>query len=203
MKKVIITLACMLTLGAIQAQESKEGIINEYSVSMGNIKNYSSMSLFQDASTGYSMILGDILVGYRFNNNMITFAYEYGSTHTSALHLNEQMEQNSFLLGYRNYIALNDRIDFFVGTSIGMSKINNTFDYNEEHYKFKRWGIHADISTGLQYDISKTSYCGINLKLPVTTAIFDNEIKLPLGLENNPVKRQIGYQITVTYGIKF
>ena len=203
MKKLVITLACMLTLGAIQAQEKKNGMINEFSVSIGNTINYSSMSLFQDATTDYSSTLADILIGYRFNNNAITLTYEYGTNHTSALHLNEQMEQNSISLGYKNYTPLNEKMELFVGGNIGIVRLNNTFNYNENHYDFKRWGTNTNISIGLQYKISKTSYWGISFKLPAAILLFDNEINLPSGLENNPIERQTGYQITLTYGMGY
>ena len=203
MKKLIVTLACMLTLGAIQAQEKKNGMINVFSVSIGNTINYSSMSLFQDATADYSSTLADILIGYRFNNNAITLTYEYGTNHTSALHLNEQMEQNSISLGYKNYTPLNEKMELFVGGNIGIVRLNNTFNYNENHYDFKRWGTNTNISIGLQYKISKTSYWGISFKLPAAILLFDNEINLPSGLENNPIERQTGYQITLTYGMGY
>jgi hypothetical protein len=161
------------------------------------------MSLFQDATADYSSTLADILIGYRFNNNAITLTYEYGTNHTSALHLNEQMEQNSISLGYKNYTPLNEKMELFVGGNIGIVRLNNTFNYNENHYDFKRRGTNTNISIGLQYKISKTSYWGISFKLPVTILLFDNEINLPSGLENNPIERQTGYQITLTYGMGY
>lgn len=205
MKRInLLVIGFMLLLtGVMQAQEKKNGMISEYKVSMETIKNYSSISLFQDESTDYYIAIADISTGYRFNDNLITLSFEYGSTNTSALSLNEQMEQKSILLGYRKYTALNDKIDFFVGASIGVARLDNTFDYNEEHYSFERWGGHTNLSAGLEYNISKTHYCGIAFKLPVSIVVFDNEINLPAGLEKNPVKKQMGYQITLTYGINF
>ena len=75
MKKLVITLACMLTLGTMQAQEieKEKKFFMEVKVGMETFNNYSTVSIFADGTPRYSGSSTELNFGYRSSED---FAFE-------------------------------------------------------------------------------------------------------------------------------
>ncbi len=89
MKKVIVMVACLLTIGASNAQENTKKFELGCNIGMTTFTNYSGIPLFQDATDSYSNWSEAIHLGYRVNNTLFGINFQYGILNTSDLAMNE------------------------------------------------------------------------------------------------------------------
>ena len=206
MKKVIITLACMLTFGAMQAQEKEKKFFMEAKVGMENFINYSAVSVFSDETANYCGGVEEINFGYRSSKN---FAFELslfmGGMFTSDITNNEYFHNNGLCFGFREYFSISEHSEFYYGVRMGMIYGRNTLNYQANDYKISRIGIKTQFVTGYNYHLSSKSYIGMSVNLPISGA-FSNAYDMPTELSNFPANQRtgfFGFSINVGWGFKF
>ena len=88
MKKAIVMLACVLTIGAESAQENNSKTFElGCNIGMTTFTNYSGISLFQDATDSYSNWSEAIHLGYRINNSLFGIQLFIIDSHHPTAHL--------------------------------------------------------------------------------------------------------------------
>ena len=208
MKKLLITLAFMLTLGAIQAQEVKKEnkFFMEAKVGMETFNNYSTVSIFADGTPRYSGPSTELNFGYRSSED---FAFElsfFGSgMFTSDIANNEYFYNNGIMLGFREYFSMSERSEFYYGVRVGMIRGCNTLTYQDNDYKITRNGIKAQFTAGYNYYLSQKNYIGVSVNFPTYGALMSaNDIPTELSsFTPNPKEVISGFGINVSWGIKF
>ncbi len=208
MKKLVITLACMLTLGAIQAQEvEKENkFFMEAKVGMETFNNYSAISVFADEVANYSGTTTELNFGYRLPKNAaIELSLFSGGINSSYVAINEYFYNTEATIGFRKHFAITEKSEFYCGLRIGMTRCQNTLTYQNEDYKIIRYGIKTQLVTGYNYYITSRNYIGISLVFP-SFGLFNSNGDIPTELSNFPVNQKTGlqgYSVNIGFGAKF
>lgn len=208
MKKVIFTLAFMLAVGAMQAQEveKEKKFFMEVNVGMENFNNYSAVSIFDDETPTYSGPSTGLNFGYRFSNDFTLELSFFGSgMFTSDIVNNEHFYNNGVMLGFREYFSISEHSEFYYGVRLGMMHGRNTLTYQDNDYKIARNGMKAQFTAGYNYYLSPKNYIGVSVNFPTCGALeYPNDI--PDELSNFPQNRKeviSGFGINVLWGIKF
>ena len=208
MKKLIVTLACMLTLGAMQAQEvaKEKEFFMEAKVGMENFNNYSAVSVFTDETANYSGASGEINFGYRFSNNSaIELTFFAGGINTSNIVTNEYFHNYGFAIGCRKNFAITEKSEFYCGLRTGMICSNNIFSFQNKDYSIGRYGLKTNVTIGYKYYIKPKNYIGISIAFP-SCGVFTSSDNIPTELSNFSTNQRTaisGFGINVGWGIKF
>ncbi len=208
MKKVIFTLAFMLAVGAMQAQEAEKEktFFMEAKVGMENFNNYSAVSIFADETANYSGSNGEINLGYRFSNNSaIELSFFTGRINTSNIITNEYFHNYGFAIGFSKYFAITEKSEFYCGLHTGMIFSNNILSFQDNDYNVGRYGIKTNITVGYNYYIKPKNYIGISVAFPSYGA-FQSTGDIPVELSNFSANQKLGFQgysVTIGFGTKF
>ena len=121
-------LACVLTIGAVSAQENTKKFELGCNIGLTTFTNYSGISLFQDATDSYSNWSEAIHLGYRVNNTLLGIQAQYALFNTSALALDETAMWWNFSLMWRHYIPIGGNWETLLGLKFGFSVMENIFN---------------------------------------------------------------------------
>lgn len=208
MKKIFITLACVLALGAMQAQEvaKEKEFFMEAKVGMENFNNYSAVSVFADETANYSGANGEINLGYRFSNNStIELSFFAGGLNTSNIVTNEYFHNYGFAIGCRKHFAITEKSEFYWGLRTGMICSNNSFSFQNNDYSIGRYGIKTNVILGYNYYIKSKNYIGISLAFP-SCGVFTSNENIPTELSDFSANQKFGlqgYSVNIGFGAKF
>ena len=205
MKKIIVMLACVLAIGAASAQEKKGGLVFECGIGTTRYGNYSAMSVFADPSDSYSLLPTKyVTFGYRHSDGwFVGLTLNNDGGNTSFQTLNERFINSNILLDLRRFFTMTDRIELVTGVEMGLLIHRNTFDYDNDHYSFRRHGMSARYLMGLNYQLTKNQIFGIRVLLPFYGSLTGDKPELPTGLSANDKTRSIGCGFQFGYGIEF
>lgn len=204
MKKVIVTLACVLAIGAASAQENNTKKFElGCNIGMTTFSNYSALSLFQDATDSYSNWSGAIHFGYRINNSLLGVQAQHAHFNTSALALDETAMWWNFSLMLRHYIPIGGNWETFYGLKFGLSVTENSFKYLGDDYSRTRLGMNGEFETGIHYRFDNGNHIGLRVAFNLYGSHFDKDLNLPAGLNANDKRFYGGYTLSLQYGIRF
>lgn len=205
MKKVMILLTCVLTIGAATAQEKKGGFALDLGLGTSQFGNYSPLSVFADPTDTYALIPAEHLsLGYHDGNGWfygLTLGLRSGNT--AFQDKNENFMDISMLLDIRDYFKLTDKLELEVGITGGLLVHNNFFDFMGEHFSPTQLGYEGYLQVGLNYLFKEGHYFGIRAMYPHVGALGNSFPSLPDGVMNNQKKVFTGYSIQLNYGIRF
>ena len=204
MKKVIVMLVCVMSIGAAGAQENKSKKF-ELGASYGMItfNNYSALSLFQDATPSYTAWGETIHLGYRTNNGMLGLRFNFATFNTSAIALNETSGPLGLSFMLRHDASISKHFEVGFGVSCGLAAWVNTFSYQGLDYNRVRWCANGECEIGLNYTFNDISYVGLRVGIIVMGRTSQTDMDLPVGLVANERKNFDGYSIAMQYGIRF
>lgn len=205
MKKIFLmaTMVSLLGMSAL-AQETKAKKL-ELGVELGmtTLTNYSALSLFEDATPGYSTGNTGIHFGYRHNDAMIGLKVSVANFNTSAIALNEQGGPIDLLLMSRYYAPINEHFEAFFGANFGATAWVNSFTYLDKDYSQVRWGVRGEFEVGVNYKFDSRSYFGISAGIHASSTVLSKNIVLPAGLVANRKDAFEGYTLSIHYGVRF
>ena len=159
MKKLILVLAYMLTMGATIAQEKgKFGM--EINNGMSLFTNYSALSLFQDETAVSTCNLAEINLFYATKNNFTWTLSLFGNRgNTSNIALNETYGIHGLVLGFRRSAMVSEKSELYFGMGVGMAVVNNDFD----GYSVNRLGLKTNWGLGYNYYVTSNTYIGASI----------------------------------------
>ena len=205
MKKVIFLLACVLAISTASAQEKKGCMAFEFGIGTTHYGNYSPMSVFSDPTDNYSLLATEYLsFGYRHSNGwFVGLALNNDGGSTSFQSLNESFTNSFVMLDLREFFELGNRIELETGVALGLLIHRNSFDHDNDHYSFTRFGGSAYFLLGMNYLIKENRTIGIRAMFPCYGALWGESPELPTGLEATNKTQSVGYSLQVGYGIRF
>lgn len=203
MKKAIVMLACVLTIGAVSAQENTKKFELGCNIGMTTFTNYSGISLFQDATDSYSNWSEAIHLGYRVNNTLLGIQAQYALFNTSALALDETAMWWNFSLMLRHYIPIGGNWETLLGLKFGFSVMENSFKYLGDDYSRTCLGMNGEFETGILYRFNSGNYVGLRAAFNVNGSHFNKDLNLPAGLVANDKRTFGGYTLMLQYGLSF
>ena len=205
MKQLIIMLACLLAISAATAQEKKGCMTFELGIGTTNYGNYSPMSVFTDPTDSYSLLATEyVSFGYRHNNGwFVGLTLNNDGGNTSFQSLNESFTNSSVMIDLREFFKLADKVELEAGVALGMLIHRNSFDYDNDHYSFTRYGGSTRFMLGLNYLIKDNQTIGMHVMFPSYGAMWGDKPELPTGLRANDNTQSIGYSLQIGYGIRF
>ncbi len=104
----------------------------------------------------------------------------------------------------RAYKPVNEMFELFGGLRLmGISFMNNLFEYNQKTYEFSRMGIGCEFELGVVCNISSSSYLGFRVGVSPLSSNFEKDIELPFAYPTNSRVIFNNYNISISYGIKF
>ncbi len=206
MKKSIVMLVCSLFIGVAGAQENGQTQKAKkfelgYNVGVTTFNNYSSLSLFQDATDSYSAFSEGVYLGIRSENVLLGVQFQFASFNTSAINLDETAFWMDFSLMARRYVSLGGNWDIFLGAKLGLGDIHNRFSYLGTDYTRNRLGLSSEIEMGVDYRVSRNSYIG--LRAAYNGLGVQKVDDLPAGLVKNKKQSLVGYSLMIHCGINF
>lgn len=205
MKKVIVMLACALAISAASAQEKKGSMAFELGIGTTHYGNYSPMSVFADPTDSYNLLATEyVSFGYRHSDGWyVGLTLNNDGGNTSFRSLNESFTNSSVMVDLREFFKLGDKIELETGVALGLLIHRNSFDYNNDHYSFTRFGGSGRFTLGMNYLIAENRTIGIRAMFPCYGAMWGDKPELPAGLLANDKTQTIGYSLQLCYGIRF
>lgn len=206
MKKLILALACMLTMGVTIAQENNDKKFGA-ELQFGNMfyTNYSAISVFSgDAEPTLGQSYNANFFYYPSKNFAWTLSCFVDGANTSNLALNEMYGTTGFTFGNRYIASISDRSELYVGIGVGMAFANNRFSYMDKDYTINRIGARFNWGIGYRYFVNPNAYIGVSVNYS-GTSYFSN-YKLPVNMSNQSVNPKSGVQglnFQIGVGVKF
>ncbi len=205
MKKIAVLFALVSAINVVVAQnENRNGFIVGANVGIINYVNYPAVSVFADGTEQYATPFEMVEFGYRYKNFAFGAQWRFSTLYTSQYDFTEGMMHNEVGIFTRAYKPINEMFELFGGLRlIGISFMNNTFEYNHETYNFSRMGIGCEFELGVVCNISSSSYLGFRVGVSPLSSNFEKDIKLPSAYPANSRAMFNNYNISISYGIKF
>ncbi len=205
MKKIAVLFALVSAINVVVAQnENRNSFIVGANVGIINYVNYPAVSVFADGTERYVTPFEMVEFGYRYKNFAFGAQWRFSTLYTSQYDFTESMMHNEVGIFTRAYKPINEMFELFGGLKlIGISFMNNVFEYDQETYNFSRMGIGCEFELGVVCNISSSSYLGFRVSVSPLSSNFEEDIELPLAYRANSRSMFNNYNISVSYGIKF
>jgi hypothetical protein len=203
--KIITLLAIgILTLGSANAQNKIDGRWYVIEIQSGNYDaiNLPAISVISNNVEKYQTIASGLSFGVKADYLMIGAKLELYSLPTFQISMKEKMASQKVSIFTRQYGYINDMIALYVGATVGVDFMQNTFKHNDNINSINRYGINIAAETGINFMFGDT-YIGLYGAVGETEILNSDNINLPEPMkptEDNFLKYK---SFGITFGIYF
>ncbi|MBR1784108.1 MAG: hypothetical protein IJ760_01555 [Bacteroidales bacterium] len=177
MKKRIMTLACVLFAFGAMAQESPK---IEFGVSTGvtHYFNNPAMSVFEATEGEYLTAPINLHVGL-LDNQGTMYGLRFGLTQASLPNFGKERADiyDLSLIG-RRYLPVAGKLESVLGMNLGVSFLNNSFDWAGNNYSRSRVGLFLNFELGLVFRFSNSTYLGLVGSVTPVGSALDKDLDL-------------------------
>ena len=200
-QNAFLLIGCIMAFVASAQDNKSNKFVLEANVGMMNTLNYSSVSLFSDATPHYTFLSEGIFVGMEQNGSSTGLSLRMASSNTLQPY-QEKFGLMSATLTVRKNYPLCDMFSLCAGANAGVSMLSNNFTTDGTALQvIKRYAFIGELESGVIYHINAKSYFRASGLLTVMP-LRRHDYILPDGAVPNHQYGILGFQLMLTAGMR-